>query len=598
VTAPPAAVDTIAPVARLRRLFAYVGPYRRQLVAGLVCLAGGSATGLVYPAFFGDVIDAAFSERDLTALGRSTLLLVAIFAAQAVFVFFRHYLMTWVGLRVVVDLRVQVYSHVLRMSQAFFHERRTGELLSRIGDDVSRLQDTVSSDLSMGLRNAVTLIGGVTILVWTNPTLSAVMLLVVPPLALATVWLGRKIRGLSREAQDELARANAQLQEGIIGIETVQAFTREAHEIDRYDRAITKTFGLYVKRTLARSWFAAVASFLAFSALAGIFWLGGRMVATAEISAGDLTEFMLYTILVAGSVAGLSSTWAQFQQTFGATARIFEILDTEPGITDAPSTVALSRCRGEIRFEGVSFAYGGRDADVVRDIDLHIEPGRSCALVGASGSGKTTLGRLLLRFYDPHQGSVSLDGHDLRTLALDELRGQMALVSQDPVLFSGSIRDNIRYGRLDATEQEVEAAARAANAHDFIVEFESGYDTEVGERGVQLSGGQRQRVSIARAILRDPPVLILDEATSALDAQSEHLVQEALEHVQQDRTTLIIAHRLSTIRSADRIVVLDGGTIVEEGTHDELMARQGSYATLVARQASAETGGDESAAAV
>ncbi|MEM7153010.1 MAG: ABC transporter transmembrane domain-containing protein [Myxococcota bacterium] len=581
-------IDRLRPIARLRRTFRYVIPYRGRLAIALVCLAVGSSLGLVYPSFFGDVIDAAFTNKDVAQLNRSTVLLVAIFALQAFFVFFRHYLMTWVGLRVVVDLRVQVYRHLVSMSQAFFHRQRTGELLSRMSDDVGQLQDTVSQDLSMALRNLVTLIGGIAILVWTNPYLTAVMLAVVPPLSVMTVFLGRKIRGLARKAQDRLAEASGGLQEGLAAIETVQAFTREDHETKRYRSNVLDAFAMFVHRTIARSWFISVSSFLAFGTLAGIFWQGGRMVANGEISAGDLTEFMLYTMLVAGAVAAMSGVWSSFQLALGASARIFEILDTPPGITDRPDAKPLEAVKGELHFDNVSFSYADRDTTVVQGIDLRVQPGQVCALVGASGSGKTTLGRLLLRFYDPQEGRITIDGTDLRDIQLPSLRGHMALVSQDPVLFSGSIGENIRYGRLDATDAEIEAAARAANAHDFIADFPEGYDTRVGERGVQLSGGQRQRVSIARAILRDPPVLILDEATSALDAESEHLVQEALDTLQRDRTTLVIAHRLSTIRHAHSIVVLEDGKVAEQGTHDELVAVGGAYAKLVTRQASGD----------
>ncbi len=577
--------------ARIRRVFGYARPYRARLGLALVALLLASGLGLLYPAYFGDVIDAAFSEQDLADLDRSSLILVLVFAGQAVFVFFRHYLMSWVGERVVADMRVRVYQHLLAMPQAYFHRKRTGELLSRLSDDVTRVQNTVSSDLSIGLRNGLTLVGGVAILAVTNPLLTVVMLSVVPPMSIAARYWGRKIRALARQTQDELARVGGEAQERIAGIETVQGFTREAHELGRYDAGIGRTFALYVKQALARSWFWSVSSFAAFSGIAAIFWLGGRMVVAGEITAGGLTQFMLYTMLVAGAISSMTELWASLQSTLGATARIFEILDTTPDIADPPAPLRLAKVRGEVRLNGVRFSYGDRDTEVLRGIDLEVRAGQSVALVGASGSGKTTIMRLLLRFYDPIQGSVTLDGHDLRELALAELRGHMAVVSQDPVLLSGSIRENIRYGRLDATDADVERVAAEANADSFIRGFPDGYDTQVGERGVQLSGGQRQRVAIARAMLRDPEVLILDEATSALDAESEALVQQALERLQRGRTTIVIAHRLSTIRNSHRVVVLHDGAIVEQGTHDELVARGGAYAKLVARQLGADHAG-------
>lgn len=581
----PEQIDRIPSGTRIRRLLGYAWPYRGRIAIALMCLAAGSGLGLLYPAFFGDVIDAAFTDRDVTALGDHTVALVGIFATQAIFVFFRHYLVSWVGERVVADLRVELYGHLVTLSQGYFHRRRTGELLSRLAEDVSKIHGTVSSDVSIAARNLLTLIGGIAILFWTNPKLTSVMLGVVPPLTVATVFFGRKIRKLARRAQDELAVANAELQEGIAGIETVQAFTRERYEVDRYGESIARSFTLFIKRVFAGAWFMALSSFMAFTAIAGIFYLGGSMVAEGKISAGDLTEFMLYTMLVAGAVGAMAGVWARIQAALGATARIFEILDTAPEIATTANAPAVDPLTGAVVFDDVAFSYDDRDAKVVEGVSLKIDPGQVCALVGSSGSGKTTLARLLLRFWDPQAGTISVDGHDLRDIPVQQLRDAIAVVSQDPILFSGTVRENIRYGRLDATDEEIEQAARSANADAFIREFPDGYDTKVGERGVQLSGGQRQRVSIARAILRDPKILILDEATSALDAQSEGLVADALERLQSGRTTLVIAHRLSTIKDADVIMVLDHGKVVERGQHDALLDAGGVYAQLVRRQA-------------
>lgn len=577
--------DRVTALKRFKRLLVYAAPYWKRLLLSALCLIVAGALGLVYPMYFGKVIDAAFTDKDVGALNASALTLVLLFAFQGLFSFFRHYLVAWVGERVVANLRVQIYRHIVTLSQSFFHRTRTGELLSRLSDDVTRVQSVVAADLSVALRSGISLVGAIAILLWTNPVLTGIMLLVIPPLAVISRLWGRSIWELSKRAQDRLAEATGGLQEAISAIETVQAFTREDYEVSRYGADIENSFELFRKRAWIRSLFFSVASFLAFASIAGIFWMGGRMVADGEISPGDLTRFMLYTMMIAASVGSFAGLWSNISGALGATTRVFEILDEEPDIFDKPGAVALDISAGQVEFAGVSFAYPGREGEVIKDVSFVVEPGKVCALVGASGSGKTTLGRLLLRFYDPHAGQITIDGHNISDVTLGSLRGGIAVVAQDPPLFSGSVRENIRYGRLQATEEELERAAESANAHDFICEFTEKYETVVGERGIKLSGGQRQRVAIARAILRNPPILLLDEATSALDAESEGAVRQALDELQKGRTTLVIAHRLSTIKDADKIVVMERGTVVEVGSHSELMTAGGVYAHLVARQA-------------
>ncbi len=410
------------------------------------------------------------------------------------------------------------------------------------------------------------------------------MLAVVPPIALGAVAYGRRIRKLARDVQDALAGSSDVAEEALSGIRTVRVFTAEPSEVARYAAAVTRSFDLARARALMAASFMAVASFAAFSALAAVLYAGGLLIADGALSRGELTEFLIYTLLVAFSLGGLSDLWTDFMKASGAAERIFELMDRVPGIP-ARGGLELAEVEGSVDFEGVAFAYPARrDVQVLAGIDLAIRPGEVVALVGPSGAGKSTVASLLTRLYDPTDGRILVDGHDLRDLAPDGLRRRIGVVSQEPILFSSSVADNIRYGRAGATDAEIEAAARAANAHDFIQRFPEGYATLVGERGVQLSGGQKQRVAIARAVLKDPRILVLDEATSALDAESEHLVKEALDRLMKGRTTLIIAHRLSTVAGADRVVVLDGGRIVESGPHAALMGKDGLYKRLVERQ--------------
>ena len=572
-------------IARFRRLFKYVRPYRGRFVVALIALFIGALLALLPPFVIGRATDGAVVAKSLDDLDKWSAILVSVFLVQSVFVFIRHYLMSWLGERVVADLRVEVYGHLMFMPVPYFRENRTGEILSRLADDVTKLQSVIGQDISIFLRNTLSLIITIGWLLFLHPVLTGAMLLSVPAFVAITVLWGKVIRKLSKKAQDELATASGDLQEAIGAIDIVQAYTREPYEVQRYEAAIGRVFKLFVKRIWARSWFMGTTSFLAFSLLAGIFWLGGGMVARGEMTIGELITFIMYTVGIAANLGSMSDMFGRYYQALGASERVFEILDTESTIKSKPDAQKVEKLEGEIEFEDLSFAYAAGDGPVIDQFNLKVSPGEVVALVGPSGSGKTTVARLVLRAWDPQAGAVKVDGRDIRELDLESLRGAMAVVSQDPVLFTGSVRENIRYGRLDATDAEIEAAAKAANADSFIREFPDGYDMPIGERGVTLSGGQRQRVAIARALLRDPAILILDEATSALDGESEHLVQQALETLQKGRTTLVIAHRLSTIRDADRIVVLDHGKIVEQGRHEELLGAGGVYARLVAHQA-------------
>jgi ATP-binding cassette subfamily B protein len=570
----------------LTRLLPYLRPYRGLIAGWLGFLALSSTATLTLPQAVRVMIDNGFTQANAAVINASFLGLFAVAAVLAVATAARFFFVSLLGERVAADLRRNLYNHLLTLDQAFYETTRTGELVSRLAADTELVQTVVGSTLSVALRSVVTLVGGFVAMILTSPRLAGFTVLVIPAVILPIVIFGRRVSRLSRESQDRIADASAIAAESLNAVHTVQAYTREPKESARFADAVMRAFATARRRIMMTGTLTALVILLTFGAITLVLWAGAKAVIAGTMAAGVLSQFVLYAVLAAGSVGALTEVWGQVLRAAGALGRTGDLLDTEAAIrSPLPAQTLAKPARGAIRFEHVEFRYPSRpDRAALHDFSLEVEPGQTIALVGPSGAGKTTVFQLLLRFHDPLKGRITLDGVDLRTLALPELRGSFALVPQDPVLFGASAAENIGFGRTGADTNEIIAAARAAEAHEFLDALPERYDTYLGERGVRLSGGQQQRVAIARALLRDAPVLLLDEATSSLDAQSEHLIQHALERLKQGRTTLVIAHRLATVQRADRIVVMDAGRIVAQGTHAELVREDGLYAELARLQ--------------
>jgi ATP-binding cassette subfamily B protein len=566
----------------LRSLLPFLRPYRGTLLIALVALLVAAGAMLTLPIAARFMIDRGFAASSAETINRYFgwfLLAAAVFGTFAAI---RFYFVTWLGERVVADIRDAVYRKVVRLDPAFFEVTRTGEVLSRLTTDTTLVQSIAGSGISIALRSAINLIGALVMLALTSPSLMGWIVLLVPVVIAPLIVVGRLVRKLSRDAQDGIADSSGLAGETLNAIQTVQAFTLENLQGERFQRSVEAAFGAAVRRTKARALLTALGVMLVFGAITLVLWLGAHAVLEGRMTGGELGQFLLYAMFVASSAAALTEMWGEVQRAAGATERLVELLEAEPDIQAPASPVPLpSPGTGRIQFEAVAFSYPSRrDTRALDDFSLAIEPGETVAFVGPSGAGKSTTFQLLLRFYDPQSGRVMVDGVDLVTARPEDIRQRIGLVPQDTVLFGASARENIRYGRPDASDAEIEDAARAAAADEFICELPEGYDTFLGERGARLSGGQRQRIAIARAILKDPPILLLDEATSSLDAESERVVQVALEHLMQGRTTIIIAHRLATVLKADRIVVMDRGRIVDIGRHSELIERNPLYTRL------------------
>jgi ABC transporter fused permease/ATP-binding protein len=574
-------------IGKVRRLLAYFIPYRSKYALGLVFLFLTGLTALAFPLLIGKLVNSA-SEEFIADIDRIAIFLFVLFAAQSVFSYFRIYLFVNVTENVLAALRRDTYAHLIRLPMTFFSQRRVGELNSRIASDINMLSDTFTTVVAEFLRQAMLIVGGLAFLAYTSVKLTLMMLSIVPLVAVFAVVFGRKIRTISKETQDRIADSNTIVEETISGIASVKSFANERFEITRYSKSTYDIIAVALLGAKARGLFASFIIFCLFGSIVAVIWFGVRLVHAGEMGLGDMLQFVLYSVFVGASIGGIAEMYAQIQKAVGAAERIIEILDekAEQHSQAAPEPHAENKLHGSLEFVNVSFRYPSRpEIAVLENVSFKAEQGQTIALVGPSGSGKTTMAAMVLRFYDPDTGDVRFDGKDARSFELENLRSQMAMVPQDVLLFGGTIRENIAYGKPAATDAEVETAARNANAHDFISSFPEGYDTVVGERGIKLSGGQRQRIAIARAVLKDPRILILDEATSSLDSESERLVQEALDKLMQGRTSLVIAHRLSTIRNADRILVLDKGRIIEGGSHRELLGREGGlYRNLLELQ--------------
>ncbi len=569
----------------LPKILRLVAPYRWRLIIATISLLFASGVSLLYPQIAKYAVDIGVSGKSVSSLDRIMVLLLGILVLHGGLVWVRHYLMSWLGQKVVANLRESVVRHMLFLSVDWFRNQPSGELVGRLSADATILDSVVGTEISLALRNGVQLIGASILLFIVNWRLTLWMFAIVPPLTIGAVFFGKVIRRMSRKIQDHLATSNASIQESIQSIEVVKAYRQERPTANHYAKSVTTIFDAAVRLAKWRASFFSLISVCGYLAIGMLLWFGGRKVIDGTISAGDLTAFVLYTAAMAGSLAELAGLWGALQRAAGATDRLFTILDETPTVSEPQHPQSTELPEGKIEFRDVHFVYPGERRDeVLNGVSFAANPGEKIAIVGPSGSGKTTLTRLLLRFYDPTQGSIAIDNIDIRNIKLQDLRQYFGIVPQEPTLFSGTIFENIRFGSETSHQQQIEAAAKKANAHDFIMEFPNGYQTQVGENGVQLSGGQRQRVAIARAIVADPTILVLDEATSNLDSHSEKLVQDALQRVSASRTTLVIAHRLSTVKDADKILVIDHGKLVEKGTHAQLMAKEGTYSHLVKTQ--------------